>query len=175
MDDNLLINNIINSSNEEYLNIVKEILDNAEFQKRKDYKHHEKRSVYAHSLMVSFKAYTVAKKIKIDYRAVAIGGLLHDFYYEDWQKNNHKKKFFKKHGFVHAKEALDNSKKIFPLLMNKKIENIILRHMFPLNIIPPKYKEAWLVSIIDKKVSMEIFKTPRQFKKYLGLGRNKNE
>ena len=47
---------------------------------------------------------------KYDAKSVAIGGLLHDFYYKPWQNNNEKKKFLKKHGFVHAKEALDNSK-----------------------------------------------------------------
>lgn len=29
-------------------------------------------------------------------------------------------------------------------------ENIILRHMFPLTVIPPANKEAWLVCMSDK-------------------------
>ena len=39
--------------------------------------------------------------------------------------------------------------------MNPIIDNIILRHMFPLNIIPPKYKEAWLVNLADKIASLD--------------------
>ena len=73
------------------------------------------------------------------------------------QKIKQKSLFFKQHGFVHAGEALENSKKYFPNYLNKRIENIILRHMFPLNIIPPKYKEAWLITMVDKYVSLEVF------------------
>lgn len=149
----------------EYYEIVKEILENEEFQKRKKYEHHGKITVYDHSLSVSMKAYKYAKKRKkYDAKSVAIGGLLHDFYYKPWQNNNEKKKFLKKHGFVHAKEALDNSKIVFPNLMNEKIENIIERHMFPLNKIPPKYKEAWLITITDKIVSLEVILQPTFFK-----------
>lgn len=56
------------------------------------------------------------------------------------------------HGFVHAREALYNSRKVFPHLMNNRIEDIILKHMFPLNIRLPKYKETWIVTLIDKNV-----------------------
>ena len=48
-------------------------------------------------------------------------------------------------------------------LLNKKIENAILRHMFPLNIIPPRYKEAWIVSVVDKLVSLEVILQPLFF------------
>ena len=145
--------------NKEYLEITNEILNNEEFLKRKKYMHHGKKTVYEHSLEVSFLSYRLAKKLKFNYKEAAIGGLLHDFYYEDWHKVKYQKNIFKKHGFVHAKEALENSKKHFNNLLNKKIENIILRHMFPLNIIPPKYKEAWLVSIVDKIISLEVIKS----------------
>ena len=53
--------------------------------------------------------------------------------------------------------------------MNKTIENIIERHMFPLNKIPPKYKEAWIVSMIDKYVSLEVFLQPKQMVRLIGI------
>lgn len=142
--------------NEEYINIVQEILNNEEFDKRKEYHHHGKKSVYDHSIEVSFLSYKISKKLKLDYESTAIGGLLHDFYYNDWHLTPKEKKLFKKHGFVHAKEALENSNKYFSKYINKKTENIILRHMFPLNIIPPRYLESWIVSISDKLVSFDI-------------------
>ena len=43
------------------------------------------------------------------------------------------------------------------LFLNEKTENVILRHMFPLNIVPPKNKEAWLITFVDKYVSCEVF------------------
>lgn len=162
--------------NKEYYEIVKEILESDEFKKRKEYNHHGKITVYDHSLSVSMKAYNYAKKRKkYDAKSVAIGGLLHDFYYKPWQENIEKKPFFKKHGFVHAKEALENSKQKYPHLMNKKIENIIERHMFPLNKVPPKYKEAWLVTVVDKIVSLEVIFQPIFFIKLFGIRGDKNE
>ena len=157
---------------QEFLDIVSPIINNEEFLKRKNYAHHENESVYDHSMKVAFSSYLCAKKLKLDYKSVAIGGLLHDFYYEDWQNKHVHKKFFQMHGFVHARQALENSKKVFPELMNKTIENIILRHMFPLNITPPKYKESWIVSIMDKKCSMYILKYPKSYLKYIGVRRS---
>ena len=117
----------------DYYMVVSKILNNKEFLKRKKYEHHGEITVYDHSLHVSKLAYKIAKKLHFKYKNdVAIGGLLHDFYYKPWQNNKKKKPLFKKHGFVHAKEALENTKKYFPELLNDRISNIILRHMFPL-------------------------------------------
>lgn len=155
---------------EDFYLIVKDILESEEFLKRKTYNHHGQISVYDHSLNVSLKAYRMAKKFKhVDEKSVAIGALLHDFYYRPWQEYKEKRKFFQKHGFVHAREALENSKKFYPEYMNPKIENIIERHMFPLNKIPPKYKEAWLVSLADKIISLEALAQPKYYLKMLGL------
>ena len=154
----------------EYYEIVKEILENEEFQRRKQFPHHGEKTVFDHSLEVSILSYKIAKKLRLDYKAAAIGGLLHDFYDKPWQDDPEKKPFFKRHGFAHAGEARINAKKHFPHLMNDRIENIILRHMFPLNIVPPKYKEGWIITTVDKYVSMEIFKDVKNLPKYVGLG-----
>ena len=102
---------------------------------------------------------------------ISIGAILHDFYYKPWQDSKEKRSFFKQHGFVHAKEALENSRKHFPRLINDRVENIILRHMFPLNITPPKYKETWVVTLMDKKCSLNVFKHPKEWPKYIGIKR----
>lgn len=153
----------------EYYEIIYEILTNDEFQKRKKYKHHGTISVYEHSLAVSKSAYIVTKRLGYDYKSAAIGGLLHDFYYNPWQENMKKTPLFQKHGFVHAKQALDNSKKYFPHLINRKVANIIERHMFPLNKRPPRYIEAWIVNLCDKYVSLEVIKEPSKIPMLFGL------
>lgn len=159
----------------EYYEIVKEILEHEEFLKRKSYKHHGEITVYEHCLKVSTISYKIAKKFKkFDANSVAIGGLLHDFYFKPWQDSHEKRPFLKKHGFVHANEALVNSKKYFPQYIDKKTKNIIERHMFPLNKVPPKYKEAWLVTFVDKYVSMEVFfMKPSFLLKLIGIGGKK--
>ncbi|MEG0826675.1 MAG: HD domain-containing protein [Bacilli bacterium] len=157
----------------EFLSYIEEILDNSDFKKRKNYMHHENQSVYDHSINVAYRSYLYAKKHNLDKKSISIGGLLHDFYYNPWQDNRVKKKFKEMHGFVHAKEALENARKIFPDLMNDIIENIILRHMFPLNIIPPKYKESWVVTYMDKISSIQVLKHPKEYPKYLGIRKKK--
>ena len=152
----------------DWFNIVKKILLNQEFQKRRLFKHHTK-SVWDHCIEVSFKSYKCALKFNADARVCAIAGMLHDFYPYAWQYSeelenydkryldrlNRKEPFFKNHGFTHAREAYENYLKYFKELDDKRISNCILRHMYPLNIIPPKYKEAWIVTLIDKKVSIK--------------------
>ena len=170
MNEEKLICKLLNSVDKEYLDIVKPILEHNEFIKRKEYHHHEDESVYYHSLCVSIFAYKFAKKYNLNYKDAAIGGLLHDFYYEDWQTNNIKvKNIFKKHGFIHASEAVENSYRYFPELMNDRVENIIKRHMFPLNITPPRFKESWVVTMADKRCSLSVLKHPLSWPKYLGI------
>ncbi len=153
----------INLDND-YYEIVKDIIETDEFKKRKNYRHHGEISVYEHSLSVSICSYNFARKINSIFRReivnennMAIAGILHDFYYNDYTKSKEKKSLFKKHGFVHAREALENSREKFPQYMNDHIENTILRHMFPLNITPPKYIEGWIIVFVDKIVSLEVF------------------
>lgn len=150
----------------EYINIVRDVLKNEEFKKRKNYRHHGNITVYEHSLKVSYVAYKIAKRIdSLNPVEVAIGGLLHDFYYEPWQENHEKKKRGETHCFVHAFEALKNAKDNFPELLDEVIEDIIEKHMFPLNRALPKYKEAWLITIVDKLVSLEVLKEPEFFER----------
>ncbi len=160
---------------EEWFLIVKNILLDKEFQKRIFFKHHHN-SVFYHSVLVSYYAFNFAYNKKCDKRVCAIAGLLHDFYPYPWQYSKElknldpillehlqtKKKFFQKHGFVHAKEALENVQKFFHDLESKKIDDAILRHMFPLNIALPKYKESWIITYSDKMVTMkELLKNDR--------------
>ena len=155
--------------NTEYYNIIKEILNHEEFQKRKTFMHHEDRTVFEHSIMVSIRAYKIARFLHLDTRSIAIGALLHDFYTTPWQEKKTKEKLFHQHGFIHAKVALENAKKYFAEYMNDKIEDIIVRHMFPLNPTPPKYIESWIVTLVDKYVSLEIIKKPSRWYRYVGF------
>lgn len=163
-------------NDDEYLEIVAPILESKEFSKRKQWVHHENCSLYEHCLVVSYLSYKICKKRNWNYRDAAIGGLLHDFYKEPWQDNLDKKvSFFKQHGFVHAHEAMDNAYKFFPEFMNGRIANIIERHMFPLNIKPPKYKDGWVVTYADKRLSLDVVVNIKAIPKYLGLARFVNK
>lgn len=146
--------------NKEYMNIVRSILEHEEFLKRKEYPHHYNESVYDHVLRVSYDCYKIGKKLHLDYKALAIAGLLHDFYDKPWQSDFERKPFLQKHGFVHAEQARVNALKYFPKLMNDKIGSMIKTHMFPLNKRLPKYKESWVLTLVDKADSMDFLFHP---------------
>lgn len=122
-------------------------------------------------LRVSYDCYKIGRKLKLDYKSLAIAGLLHDFYEKPWQDTFEYVAFFQRHGFVHAEEARVNAKKYFPELVNTKIESMIKTHMFPLNRKLPETKEAWLLTLIDKADSMNFLLHPllmsSKFRKYV--------
>lgn len=144
----------MNKYDKEFVEIISPIVNADEYIKRKSMLHHEDQSVYEHSLRVAYRAYKISKFFNVNINNCVIAALLHDFYKKSWIDDPVKKPFFKKHGFVHAREALDNSRVHFKGYLNDRIENAILRHMFPLNIVPPKYKEGWILTLSDKMVSI---------------------
>lgn len=140
----------INSLDEEYIGLVKNIINNDKFLKLKLCEHHGI-SRFDHSLKVSYNAYKYAKKHGLDYKEAAVGGLLHDFFLDE----NYGIKKRLTSTFTHPNKALNNADNVFKI--NKKEKNIIKCHMFPLNIAIPRYKESWIVSIYDKKVAISEF------------------
>ena len=150
----------LNFENKEYYKLVKPILEHEEFLKRKNYPHHYQESVYDHVLRVSYDCYKIGKKLNLDYKSLAIAGLLHDFYDKPWQSDFEHKPLLQKHGFVHAEQARINALKYFPELVDDKIGDMIKTHMFPLNKRLPKYKESWILTIVDKADSMDFLFHP---------------
>jgi len=142
-----------NADTLEFAEITNDIRKHPEFLKIKELKHH-KRDIYHHTLRVSYLSYIWAKRLHLDYVSATRGGLLHDFFTYDWRYEGRlkKKKLFEKHGFTHPKEALKNSHNHFEI--NKIESDIIVKHMFPLTPSPPKYPEGWIVTCVDKYVTI---------------------
>lgn len=131
---------------EKYLNLVDNILNNDEFNKIKSIEHHGT-TRFDHSMRVSYYSYKISKFLHLDYIETARAGLLHDFFLSD-EDRNVKDRFVST--FVHPKEAVDNSIRVFGV--NEKELDIIRTHMFPINISIPKYAESWIVSLVDKVI-----------------------
>lgn len=108
---------------------------------------HGTTSVFEHSLGVACLSLYLSHKLPIyfDERSLVRGALLHDYFLYDWHVRNQGHNL---HGFHHAKVALTNASKEFDL--NDIEKDIIEKHMFPLNVKPPKYREGILVCIADK-------------------------
>lgn len=129
-----------------------EIITSEEFLQEKNFSHHGNISVYEHSIQVARYSVFLADKMKknIDRQSLIRGALLHDYYLYDWHIRD---KSHRLHGLFHAKTSYNNASRDFDI--NQIEKDIILRHMFPLNLIPPKTQEGWLVCLADKIVSIE--------------------
>ena len=88
------------------------------------------------------------KKLKLDYVSATRAAMLHDLFLYDWHEKHRDDEFTGLHAFAHPKVALRNANKIF--LLNDKEKDIILKHMWPVTIIFPKYREAYIVTFMDK-------------------------
>lgn len=131
---------------DDYTILVEDILENEEFNKLDTIEHHGT-SRLKHSKRVSYYSYKVCKILHLDYIAAARAGLLHDFFFSD---NERTKKDRIISVFTHPKKALKKAMEHFEL--NDKEQNIIVSHMFPINLILPEYIESWIVSTVDKIV-----------------------
>lgn len=129
--------------------------DNTHFTDTKNYMQHGDVSVYEHCIDVAYIScyMAAALHIKVDFDSLIRGALLHDYFLYDWHE---KSKTHRLHGFFHPGTAYRNARK--ELKLNLTERDIILRHMFPLTVIPPASREAWIVCIADKLCAvMETF------------------
>ena len=104
-------------------------------------------SVYEHSLSVAVMCLRIKKYLpfKVNTHSLVRGALLHDYFLYDWHVAD---KSHKWHGFRHARSSWKNARRDFAL--NAVEENMILSHMFPLNLSVPKYRESVILCIADK-------------------------
>ena len=130
---------------------VRQVCSSSRMNKSRTFYQHGKINIYVHSLRVAYICYYWVKKyhLHVDEKALIRGALLHDYFLYDWHDKEHEHK--RPHGFFHPSAALCNAKQDF--ILTRKEENIIQRHMFPLTLIPPGCKEAWLVCMADKVCS----------------------
>ena len=127
--------------------VLKELDEQGRMKYTQKYMQHSDISVYKHCISVACTSVELAEQFgwKINRKELIRCALLHDYFLYDWHEKDADHRF---HGFIHAGRALKNARKDFDLSVRE--ENIILRHMFPLNIVPPMCKEAWLVCLADK-------------------------
>lgn len=129
----------------EYLECIADIIERPEVLEMENFSQHSNSNRLEHSLYVSYNSYLICRKLGLDARSAARGGLLHDFFLYDRRDVSAPKGF---HGIVHPRSALRNALEIFEL--NNVEKDIIKRHMFPLTITPPRYKESYVIMCVDK-------------------------
>jgi uncharacterized protein len=129
----------------EYKYCISDLSQNKILRTLEDFTHHRNFSRLDHCFHVSYLSYLVCKRLGLDYQSAARGGLLHDFYFYDSHTTKPDRGI---HCFCHPTIALENATKHFTL--NEKEKDIIVKHMWPLTIRPPKYKESYIITLMDK-------------------------
>jgi uncharacterized protein len=151
----------------EFNNICMGIIEHPEYKKLKNIDHHDK-DVYSHNLKVAWISYLTAIKLQLHVQEMVRGALLHDFFLYDWREKGAKDEFFP-HGFTHPFVAKKNAERVFGSITPIE-RDIIIKHMWPLTVIPPSYPESFLVSFIDKLVaSKEVANSVLSRKKKSGI------
>lgn len=141
----------------EYLSLVSDLMESEGIKNLDNYIQHSDITTLKHVICVSYITYKACKHFNLNYTAGARAGILHDYVTYDWHDpgdGSHRL-----HGFRHPGFALNNSKQITEL--SPLEENCIIRHMWPLTPIPPKYKEAFVLTLVDKYCA-----TKETFRKY---------
>jgi len=88
-----------------------------------------------------------ALHIRCNRRELIRGALLHDYFLYDWHDKEHVQ-IHNLHGFYHPGIALKNASAEYRLTPRER--DIIKKHMWPLTMVPPMCREAWIVTVADK-------------------------
>ena len=134
----------------DFFALANPVLTHPEYQKLKNIKHHDK-DIYTHNVSVAWISYILARRLHLRVEEVVRGALLHDFFFYDWRKYRDRD-YILPHGFSHPTISYKNAVKIFGKLTPRE-KDIILKHMWPLTVIPPRFRESFLVSMVDKTIA----------------------
>ncbi len=134
----------------EFIEIIAEIIKNETVQEMKLYRQHYETSCFDHCLVASYYCYQFCKKHHLDYISCARAAMLHDLFLYDWRKRQDGRKGL--HAFTHPKTAYENASQLFDL--NEKEKDIILKHMWPITFSFPKYRESFVLTLVDKRCAL---------------------
>ena len=72
--------------------------------------------------------------------------MVHDLFLYNWRERQPDRKGL--HAFTHPRTSYENACKIMEI--NDLQKDVILKHMWPLTIKLPKYKESYILTLVDK-------------------------
>ncbi len=133
--------------------LLSEITSDETVRRMREYTQHGRVSTFEHCENVARLSYAIDRRLSLhsDKRVLLTGAMLHDFFLYDWHEGGRANRL---HGFTHADKALENARQAFDI--DEKTGQVIYSHMWPLN--PgriPASREAWIVCIADKVVSLK--------------------
>ena len=145
---------VLDEEIQEFKKIIKDIISNSSVLSLKEHTQHMNSSRFEHCYDVAYYTYKICKKWGLDYISATRGAMLHDFYFYDWRHKGVKgqKRF---HAYRHPRIAWHNANENFEL--NEVEKDVIIKHMWPLTWRLPRYKESYVVTIVDKYCATKEF------------------
>lgn len=140
-------------NNDEINRILRDVKADPKVQEMKKFIQHGEVSTYEHCGNVARLSYKINKKFSLnsDVKVLLVGAMLHDFYLYDWHDFDNGEHLL--HGFTHPAAASRNAEKYFDI--DDRTRHVISTHMWPFNPVRiPLSREAWIVCIADKCVSL---------------------
>lgn len=133
-----------------------DILNSENFKKTRAHIQHGTMTVHNHCMNVARYSLLLNKKLGIgcNMHDLIRGALLHDYFLYDWHDKEYVAQGKRKrlHGFHHPMTALRNAEKEYQLSNTQR--EVIRKHMWPLSVVPPTCREAWVVTAADKYCSL---------------------
>ncbi len=131
------------------------------------YPQHGGTSRLLHCVAVAYYSYRLAAAAPASFHMYEMvrGALFHDYFFYDAQDGD---PAHKRHWTRHPAIALENAQK--ELRLSGIEEDIIRSHMFPLTPRPPRFREAAVVSLMDKACSVyEFFRRGNPYRTLRGV------
>jgi len=126
----------------QFINTARPLIEHPGVARLSQHKHHRGKTRLEHVKEVAYLSFLWGKRFSLDCESIVRGAMLHDLFFYDWLREGPRL-----HGFRHHNIALKNARKITRL--SRKEEDIIKKHMWPLTVVPPRYPESLVVSLVD--------------------------
>ena len=130
----------------DYIKIIFDLINQEKVQKMRLYRQHYNVNCFEHCLFVSYNTYLICKKHSLDYISAARAGMVHDLFLYDWRKRENGRKGL--HALTHGRTAYEQASTF--LNLNDKEKDMIIKHMWPVTLAIPKYKETFIMTFVDK-------------------------
>lgn len=129
----------------EFFALAHQIIRHEEFAVSRASRRHIRGNHYSHALKTAYLCYRFGRRFPVGASPAELvrGALLHDFCAREMANL-----------CTHPRLALENARRLFGEL-TKTEQDMILRHMFPLTILPPSTRAGWLLWFCDKLAALD--------------------
>lgn len=143
-----------NEIGQAFLLIVEDLLSNEKIQLLGEFGQHMNTTRLDHSINVAYYTFRICRKFNWHVEEATRAALLHDLFHYNWEE----KKDAGWHPRIHPMIALENAKTVCEV--SDRMADGIAKHMWPLTFSLPKYKESWVITMMDKYcATLEIMET----------------